>query len=249
MFLGLVTGRLPRSCGSVMFTWLLMSLWVLCCLHIWSRSHIPHQYTQIHILFVPMEYYILCVPRLPQRFSFLLVTKLVFSGGSHTSVKRGWSWFMDHFSVHRQEQGLSAYYMIHGWARFFPGPLVYSRKSHSSHKGTSVCVWMTSIYCWGYAGRTKMRNILRSHKADVTSLSLHSAPHPTSRTEKNCREISEIVSCGINMVSYIFICMAFVLFFNELEYLRLSHFDYYIMSHFSNLYDLFGPWIHLNLLL
>lgn len=59
------------------------------------------------------------------------------------------NWFMDHVRVHRQEQGLSTYYMIHGWARFFSGLLVYSRKFHSSHKGTFVCVWMLSVYFGG----------------------------------------------------------------------------------------------------
>lgn len=145
---------------------------------------------------------------------------------------------MDHFSVHRQEQGLSAYSILYGWARFFPGSLLSSGKSHSSHKDTLVCIWMSSIYCWGCVGRTKMRSILYSHKADITSLPFHSTPTPHIKNKQNCRELSEIGSCGINMVSYSFIYLHGIC--NEVECLRMSHFNHYIMSHFNNLYYLFG---------
>lgn len=76
--------------------------------------------------------------------------KTVFSRGSRTAAERGWRQLIGHCRVHRQDTDLSAYYLMHGWVKFLPGPLACGAGSHNSHKGTYVHVGMPNC-CWdGY---------------------------------------------------------------------------------------------------
>lgn len=63
------------------------------------------------------------------------LSKTVFSRSSQTAAERGWSQFMGHCRVHSQDQGLSAYYLMHREARFLLGLLGYGAGFHSSQKG------------------------------------------------------------------------------------------------------------------
>lgn len=72
----------------------------------------------------------------------------VFSRGSWTEAERAWSQFMGHCRVHSQDQGLSVYYLTHGWARFPPGPMAYDAGTHNFYKNTFVCGWMPNYCCW-----------------------------------------------------------------------------------------------------
>lgn len=57
-------------------------------------------------------------------------------------LSRGSCW------CHSPYLGLSAYYLMHKWARLLPGPLVYGTWFHNSHRGTFVYKWMLKFSCY-----------------------------------------------------------------------------------------------------
>lgn len=75
---------------------------------------------------------------------FVHDSRAVFSRGSWTATKRGWSQFTGYYRVCSQNQGPYAYYLMQRWARFDP----YDAGSNSSHKGTLVHGWMPNCCCW-----------------------------------------------------------------------------------------------------
>ena len=75
------------------------------------------------------------------------LSKIMFSRGSQTVVKRAWSWFTRHFKVHSQEWGLYVYYPMYGCNRLLLGLLAYGAGSWNSRKGTFAHRWMPDC-CW-----------------------------------------------------------------------------------------------------
>lgn len=67
---------------------------------------------------------------LPQKLSYLWVIKLVVSRNSQTTACSNWSWLMGYYKIHSQDQILSAYFPMHCWARFLPGPLANGAGSY-----------------------------------------------------------------------------------------------------------------------
>lgn len=54
---------------------------------------------------------------------------------------------MGHCRVHSQDQELSTYDLIHGWAMLLPSPLTYGTGYLSDLIGT-FHVWILNFYCW-----------------------------------------------------------------------------------------------------
>ena len=73
----------------------------------------------------------------------------LFSKGSQTTAKKGWSWLTSYLRVHSWDQDPYVFYPMHRHAKLLLGPLAYVCISHCPQKSTFVCGWMPDC-CWGW---------------------------------------------------------------------------------------------------